>query len=187
MRATLARLTAVRSLWMSCVASLLMLSACRTSPVEARDSGDRLAIERTLDELYRAFCFDPHGEADWEAMAALFIDGAAFVAPFVEGQTPHAVGADVFLADFKRYVASDAVRDSGLHERILHVRLDVFGQVAHAFVAFEGFAPGDGETRSRGLDSIQLLRDRGRWRVASFTTQYAAQDAPLPLRFVSGR
>jgi len=80
----------------------------------------------------------------------------------------------------------DAVRSTGLHERILNARVDVFGGVAHAFVAFEGFVPGTGEFRSRGLDSIQLLRDRGRWRVVSFTTQYASDASPLPARFLVG-
>jgi len=162
------------------------LIGCRAASPTPRDDAERLVIESTLNELYRAFCFDAGGEADWDAMRALFVEGAVFVAPFACDQTPTGVGADEFLADFRRYTASDAVRSTGLHERILNARVDVFGGVAHAFVAFEGFVPGTGEFRSRGLDSIQLLRDRGRWRVVSFTTQYASDASPLPARFLVG-
>jgi hypothetical protein len=166
--------------------ALLGCRASRPSPdvAQARESAELRAIRASLDELYRAFGFDAGGEPDWRTMEELFVEGAAFVAPFGPAQTPRAVRAAEFRADFERYVASDSVRATGLHERILHARIDGFGVVAHAFVAFEGFEPHSGALRTRGLDSLQLLLDRGRWRVVSFTTQYESADEPLPPRFL---
>jgi hypothetical protein len=37
--------------------------------------------------------------------------------------------------------------------------------------------------RTRGVDSLQLVLDRGEWKLASFTTQYSTDDAPLPSRW----
>lgn len=142
------------------------------------------AVEARLEALYRSFCFDPNGEPDWSAMRELFVDGAAFVAPFAPGEIPRAVGIEPFLADFRAFVASDSVRETGLHELIVRSRVEWYGVIAHAFVAFEGVEPRTGKVRTRGLDSVQLLLDRGQWRVVSFTTQYAAPRATLPERFL---
>lgn len=142
-------------------------------------------MRASIDALYRAFGFAPRGEPDWRAMGELFVDGAVFVAPFEPGQTPRPAAQPEFFEDFRRFAASDSVRESGLHERILGARIDLYGVVAHAYVSFEGFEPLTGRPRTRGLDSIQLLLDRGRWRVVSFTTQYASDLQPLPARFVA--
>lgn len=68
---------------------------------------------------------------------------------------------------------------------MLGTRIDLFGVIAHAWVAFEGHAPGESAARTRGLDSIQLVLDRDRWRVASFTTQYETAGRKLPRRFLA--
>lgn len=161
---------------------MLTLGAC-LAPTPA-PANDVAAVRASIDELYRAFGFAPRGEPDWRAMSELFVAGAVFVAPFEPGQTPRAAQEREFFDDFRRFVASDSVRESGLHERILGARVDLYGVVAHAYVSFEGFEPLTGRARTRGLDSIQLLLDRGRWRVVSFTTQYASSSQPLPARFV---
>ncbi|MEM7309183.1 MAG: hypothetical protein AAF682_21035 [Planctomycetota bacterium] len=143
------------------------------------------AAEDALVELYRAFCFDAGREPDWDAMRALFAEGAAFVAPIAPGATPRAVDATRFLADFRAYVRRPPYSETGLHERITHVRLDVYGAIAHAYVTFEGFVPGEAAARTRGVDSIQLVRAGERWLLASFTTQYEDEQHPLPARFGS--
>lgn len=168
------------------VGGSLFALACRTADVASQTArGDTRAIVVTIQELYRAFCFDAGDEADWDAIRALAAEGAVFVAPIAEGKTPRAVGIEDFLRDFQSYVASDAVRATGLHERITHTRIDAFGHVAHAYVVFEGFLPGTNETVSRGLDSIQLVLDGERWKVVSFTTQYESAGRLLPARFMA--
>ena len=158
-------------------------SAPAVGPPAAGDSDVR-AIEEMLETLYAAFCFDAGGEADWEGMRALFVDGAAFVAPLGPGEPARAVGADQFVADFRAFIADSEEGRTGFHERVVGLRIDRFGTVAHAFVAFEGFVPGEGVARTRGLDSIQLVRDAGQWKLVSFTTQYESEDRPRPGRFL---
>lgn len=146
------------------------------------------AIHRTLHALYEAFSFNAGAEPDWAAQRALFLPGAAFVEPTKPGVAPQAIGADAFLAHFRQWVTTDSTLRAGFRERIVATRVDHFGHVAHAYVTFEGFVPRPGAVappaRTRGVDSIQLVRDdHGAWRVASFTTQYEGPDAPLPVRF----
>ena len=160
------------------------LSACRSAGVAVGPpAGQRQQIEQTLDALYRSFCFDGGGEADWESMESLFLEGASFVAPIRAGVAPRAVQGDKFIDDFKAWISSSTEGETGLHERIENMRIDVFGNVAHAYVLFEGFVPGEEMASTRGVDSIQLVRHGERWLVASFTTQYASDGLPVPTRF----
>lgn len=153
----------------------------------------REQVRATLDELYAAFCFDAGGEADWDTLRALAVDGAVWYAPSTAGETPRSFDTARFLADFRDAIRREPGLVAGFHERIVHARIDTFGGVAHAWVAFEGFVPGTTVVRTRGLDSIQLLLDDdgshagGRWRVASFTTQYESPERTLPRRFTSAR
>ncbi len=168
-----------------CALSALLCSCAVLAPaIQGPPQREQRAVAASIEALYRAFCFDPGGEPDWAAMRELSVDGAVFVAPFRAGEQPHAVGIEPFFADFRAFAASDSVRDTGLHELILRSRIELYGVIAHAFIAFEGFEPRTGKLRTRGLDSLQLLFDRGRWRLLSFTTQYAGPDAPLPERFL---
>lgn len=141
------------------------------------------ALRATLEELYDAFGFDAGGEPDWAAQRRIFLEGASFVAPIRPGAAPVAVDAEEFLHDFAEFVRTGPYSATGLHERILGVHADSFGGVAHALVAFEGHRPGEDEALTRGLDSLQLVHDGGRWRLVSFTTQYEDEALPLPPRF----
>jgi len=171
------------------------LGSCRAAPAGPRDAvpdaPDAVAeVRATLDELYAAFCFDAGAEPDWETLRRIFLDGAAFVPPLGAdgaGPEPAAAGAESFLADFRSYALAEPHRSTGFHERIVGARVDAFGGVAHAFVAFEGFVPGDGRAVTRGLDSIQLVHDGARWRLVSFATRYEDDGLVLPERFLRAR
>lgn len=143
------------------------------------------SIEASITELYAAFCFDAGGEAQWDQIEAHFLESAIIVNPYPVGAHPTVVSRAQFLKEFQTYVRSDSVRDTGLHERVLAIQADHYGNLAHAYVSFEGFVPATGVVRTRGLDSLQLVRDGARWRVASFTTQYETEGLVLPARFVN--
>lgn len=175
----------VLAIVVACSVVLGSFAGCQSTPAESAPAqADVSAVQSTLDKLYAAFCFEARGSADWDTIRDLCADGAVFVAPISAKKTPRAVGIDEFLRDYHAYVASEAVRNTGLHERIVHTRIDLYGSIAHAYVAFEGFVPGLGTVMTRGLDSLQLVKVGGEWRVVSFTTQYASTLTPLPARFL---
>lgn len=164
---------------LSALAGVLVLSGCLSTDTSGtRDHADEqgdprsLAIEAMLEELYAAFCFTPGGRLDWERLRSLFADGAVFVAPFAEGASPVASGAEAFIRDFKSFIESSPLKDTGFTERILHSRVEVAGTIGHAWVTFEGYRPGEKQALTRGIDSIQLVLDHGNWKLLSFTTQY---------------
>ncbi len=168
------------------LALTLVLTACRATHQDSIGVGSTesgRAIGSTLEALYVAFDFGPGGEADWDGLRALFAPGSVFYAPIGPSGEAEGVGAERFLADFQTWSrTSPSVRD-GLHERIDATRVEQLGNIAHAWVTFTGFVPGSGEERTQGVDSIQLVRVEGEWRLASFTSHFASEEAPLPARF----
>jgi hypothetical protein len=154
------------------------LSSCRATQTLPDSSLDDVAgIRATIEELYTAFCFDAGAEPDWATQRRIYLEGAVFVPPLGKDRAPRVDDTEQFLTDFRAFAIT---RAAGFHERILWQEIDVFGGMAHAFVAFEGFIPGDGETLTRGLDSIQFVRDGATWRLVSFTTQYENDELSLP-------
>jgi len=139
-------------------------------------------IEGFLERLYEAFSFDPDGEPNWPELRQMFADGAAFVSPPTSGESPVGVDSDEFLASFQDFIRSSPIGATGYHERVVRTRIDAVGQIAHAWVTFDGFVPGRAPDR-RGVDSLQLVLEDGAWKLVSFMTHYEDPDAPLPRRF----
>ena len=168
----------------------LLFCACVSSggaangPPRPTVEQDTLEIRTMIEELYQAFSFDAGAEPDWDRLRALAVDGARFVSPIRTGEAAHATGIEPFLESFGKWVRESDEARAGLHERILQVGLDVFANIGHAFVTFESFVPPDGEANALGLDSIQLVRDVGQWKLASFTSQYASAETPMPPQFL---
>ena len=172
--------------------ALLRELGSRAEAVDGIAEATSIGTELTIDagslfiDIDRLVPEDLAEVEDWEAQRAIYLDGASFVSPARVGLRPEGVDEASFLSDFREFVLEGPYAQTGFHERIVGLRVDTFGGIAHAFVAFEGFRPGEGETVSRGLDSIQFVRDGGAWRLVSFTTQYEGPDLSMPGRFLVG-
>jgi hypothetical protein len=162
---------------------VLLVTGCAGPQPSAPADPERARLEATLADLYAAFDFDPQGQPDWERLRELCHPQALFVPPLRSGGEPRPIGLEAWLAEFRDWVEHSPETGTGFHERIVRLRLEHFGAVAHAFVTFEGFVPGDGRAVTVGVDSLQLVRDGEQWRVVSFSTQYVGEQSPLPPQF----
>jgi hypothetical protein len=176
----------------SLLVSIAALCSCPQAEVKVVSRGSQApaqavaSIDGILDALYGAVSFGPGEEGDWELVRSLFIDGAVFVQPAPAGGKRTVWNTEEFIQDFKDFIATSRAKDEGFNERITHRRTDVFGTIAHAYVVFEGRYGPTVEAKSRGLDSIQLVQDGGRWWVVSITTEFERPQRPLPGRFLVG-
>ena len=182
------RFIQVGRFWAGLIPLSLATAACapRSAPAPV-PSPARSAIDATLATLYQSFSFDKGKEPEWSVMRSLFLDGASFVDPISDAAQPRAIGVEAFITNVREAVKNAPAFREGLRERIVVARVDHFGDVAHAYVTFEGFVPGEPRARTRGVDSIQLVRSGSQWMVASFTTQYEKRDLPLPSRFLESQ
>ncbi len=137
-----------------------------------------------LDRLYAVISFEGGSECDWEAMDELFLPGAILVMPTAPGGKRKAQTLAEFQQGFRNFIANSPAKEKGFHE-FNHKRSIVeFGDVAHAHVVFEARFGKKGERiLSTGIDSIQLVRIKGQWHVASVATENVGPDRPLPKQF----
>jgi hypothetical protein len=151
-------------------------------PVPAPDArpADVASIDATLAALYDVIS-GPEGQArDWDRFRSLFAPGARLIpvaVPAAPGAPAVARALDVegFIA-----LASANVAKQGFYEREIRRRVDTFGHIAQVWSTYESrHRPGD-PPFARGINSIQLFFDGGRWFVVSIFWDMERPGASLP-------
>lgn len=133
---------------------------------------DETAIGAALDAVYGVIS-GPAGQArDWARMRTLFTPEARLTAIGANG----ARGGTV-----EDYITKSGptLTTSGFTERELARRVEIYGDLAHAWSSYEGTGNG-GKLKVRGINSFQLVRQNGRWLVQSILWQAESPARPLP-------
>jgi phosphate transport system substrate-binding protein len=118
-------------------------------------------------------------------MRSLFHAEARLV-PMVKGQggmRPQSLTVD----DYVRRSGPMLERD-GFFEQEIHNRTDVFGDFAHALSTYEGrLRKDDAEPFLRGINSIQMVRQGGRWWVLHVLWEQEHDAGPIPAQYLPER
>ncbi len=109
----------------------------------------------------------PAGDRDWARHQELFLPDARQARTGIDAKGKPWVkimSLDQYRDDTAPFFANNA-----FYEVEISRRLDVFGNIAHAWSAYEArHSPDDAVPERRGVNSIQLFRDaEGRWRIYS--------------------
>ena len=134
------------------------------------------AIEALVDQAY-AVISGPAGAArDWDAMRAMYLPGATMTAIRPTGTE---------ICTVEEYIAGkrDFLTDNGFSESTLANRIEIYGNIAHAWSSYSGdWTEADGTAGgTRGINSFQLRRDEsGTWRIHSLLWQVETPEFPLP-------
>lgn len=148
----------------------------------SRDAGDVGSLDAIVAALYDSISFEPGGEPDWERLRTLFHPDGRLIPPRGEDPGPRFV---LDVGEFARlsteYVDEVGIRERGFHEREIGRETRRFGNVAHILSAYESLhSPADDAPFSRGVNSIQLVRDEGRWWLVSIAWDVEEPEAPIP-------
>lgn len=125
---------------------------------------DEQAIGAVIDEMY-AMISGPKGPRDWSRQANCFLPDARQVRTWVDDEGKPAMrmmGLAEYVADTTPFFAAN-----DFHEIETSRRIDLFGNIAHAWSGYEARTSlDDGEPERRGINSIQLFRhpEHG-WRI----------------------
>lgn len=167
--------------WFSAVSIAFLLCLMlvgRPLTVEAEDTPFGTA-ESVVDELYALVTFDPGTTPDWDRVRALFIDEAVIVLRTSRTETS-VFSVDGFVGDFVSFIDRVNAKETGFVERIIRTKSLVFGDIAHILVLYEAQIPGSERGPQQGVDSFQLVRKNGRWRIASVVNDIPTPDRPIP-------
>ncbi|MDF1837132.1 MAG: hypothetical protein P1V35_04635 [Planctomycetota bacterium] len=170
------------------LAPLFALTQVEETPVVINTTSSQMTgletVNGALDRLYEVISFEGGAECDWKAMDELFLPGAILIMPTGPGGARKAQTLAEFQQGFRSFIANSPAKEKGFHE-FNHKRSIVeFGDVAHAHVVFEARFGKEGKRiLSTGIDSIQLVRIKDQWHVASVATENVRPDLPLPKQF----
>lgn len=163
------------------LAGLLLAPACHGP---ARGGGIPMTLEtaspaEVITALYAEVTFEAGAGPDWDVVRALFDPDAVIVLRTSRDESTRFT-LDGFVADFVAFIERADAERTGFSERILSMELTEFGDLAHALVLYEAHLPRPGRSPSQGVDSIQLSRHDGRWRIVSIVNELPAEGRPLP-------
>ena len=125
---------------------------------------DEAAIGAAVDEMY-AMISGPAGPRDWSRQADCFHPRARQIRTWIgEDGRPamKMMGLDEYARDAGPFFAANP-----FYEVEIGRRIDVFGNIAHVWSAYEArTALDDAEPERRGINSIQLFNDPDLgWRI----------------------
>jgi hypothetical protein len=130
----------------------------------ATEAQDRAEIGAAIDEMY-AIISAPKGPRDWSRQAVCFHPEARQIRTWLDESGRPAckiMSPADYASDTAPFFAAN-----DFYEIETARRIDLFGNIAHAWSAYEARnALDDAEPERRGINSIQLFRDAERgWRI----------------------
>ncbi|MFI5308117.1 MAG: hypothetical protein ACHQ53_12230 [Polyangiales bacterium] len=132
--------------------------------LQETDNRDQRQLDELIRRFYEVISFEDGGTPDWESMACLFSKHAR-----ITRVTPEAIDY-MDLSSF-RSMAEELLEVgafTSFFERELTRRTDRFGDVIHIASAYETrVSPTARDYLERGVNSLQLIREDGRWKIVS--------------------
>jgi hypothetical protein len=155
-----------------------------TAPAAAR-AEDTATLEAILAALYDVISGPAGQRRDWDRMRSLFHAEAKLV-PLVKGQD----GTRAVHLKVDDYVTRSGpmLERDGFFEQEIARRVDRFGDLAHVFSTYEGRRKlDDAQPFLRGINSIQLVRQAGRWHVLQILWEQEADAGPIPPQYLPAK
>ena len=157
--------------------ALIPLALTVASFAHAAD-GD--SVESLVRGVYESIS-GPAGARDWARFRSLFANGARLI-PMranANGATPSVMTVEDYItragANFEKnpFYESEAAR-----------RVEEFGTIAHVFSTYESRrAPAD-KPFARGINSFQLVKENGAWKVMTILWDAERVGNPIPEKYL---
>ena len=143
------------------------------------EAGDRAAIGAAIDEMY-AMISGPAGPRDWSRQANCFHPEARQIRTSLDADGRPALtimGLDDYARDTTPWFMTHDFFEVEIARRI-----DLFGNIAHAWSAYEARSALDDQLpERRGINSIQLFRDPALgWRIMAMIWDNEREGVTLP-------
>ena len=135
-------------------------------------------LDSVIAAMYDRISFEAGERPDWSSQAELFAPGARLVRVTDEG---------VFEFDLESYEANfEAMIDSGampsFWEAEVWRQTHVFEDIAHVLSGYESRRTRGGELLNHGVNSIQLFRQDGHWRISAMLWRRDGARVRIPER-----
>ena len=140
---------------------------------------DKDSPQGPLLRLYDLISGSKDDERPWEEISSLFLGGAR-IRMEIEQPDGSVRSGDWSIDEFSRE-AAESYRRNGFWEREIARRIERYGNICHIFSTYESrIGDPDSDPVSRGINSVQVLRRGGRWRIASIIFHMEQPDEEIP-------
>jgi hypothetical protein len=147
------------------------------------DPKDVASADAIVAALYDVISGPVGKKRNWDRFRSLFAPGARLIPT---GMGPDKKGRIRTMTP-DEYAASTGPRleQSGFFEREIGRTGETFGNVTHAFSAYESKrTPADEKPFARGINSIQLFNDGERWWVVTVYWDSERAENPIPAKYL---
>jgi hypothetical protein len=146
---------------------------------------DVASKDAILAALYDVISGPAGHKRDWNRYNSLFVPGARLI-PAVRREGGGA-SARVMTPEEYATTSGPVLERNGFFEKQIASKVEEFGNIAHVFSTYESRrTAADEKPFSRGINSIQLLRDGNRWWVVSIFWDSERPDNPIPAKYLTG-
>ncbi len=144
-------------------------------------SKDTRSIESTVLALYEVISGEPGSPRDWDRFKNLFKPEARLIPTRKDDQgnlTIKAMTPDEYVQLFSSRIPT------GFFERELSRKVEEYGTVVHVFSTYETKEKKDGPVTNRGINSIQLFKDKDRYYVVNIFWCAESMGFALPDKYL---
>lgn len=129
--------------------------------------------------LYTLVSGPAHEARSWDDVRALFFPDAVLRSELTLPDGSYQSGA--WTVDQFCEVAADEYAATGFWEQEVTARVECFENIAHMWTTYESRVRSpDSEPVVRGINSVQLLRREGTWRITSLVFQIDRGTSGIP-------
>ncbi len=141
------------------------------------------SVDAILAALYDVISGPAGQERDWNRMRSLFIPEAHLVAT-QQKKDGTVIPLVMTPDDYAKRAGPSLVKD-GFFEREIARKTESFGVITHVFSTYESRIKAKTEPPiARGINSIQLMKDKDRWWVVSIFWCGETPKHPLPPEYL---
>ncbi|AHM62653.1 peptidase M61 domain protein [Flammeovirgaceae bacterium 311] len=137
------------------------------------------AVVKTLYEVISG----PAGPRDWDRFNGLFKPDALMAAmvPLQDGK----LAFKAFKPNEYKEMNGPYFSNNGFFEEEIGREIKYFGEMAHVWSAYHFKPAPDANPEQRGINSIQLVYDQGRWWISNILWNAERKDNPIPETLIS--
>ncbi len=143
-------------------------------------SPDEVAIKKAVDDAYAWISFKKGTKPDYEKIHDYFIPQAHLI--YFPNDSLEVYSLDQFVTSFKAMIESGQIQS--FYEEELFGKTDQFGRVAQRLSTYKTYINTRDSISERGVNSFQLIKTPGGWRVSSIIWDIEKPGLPIPANYL---
>ncbi len=146
-------------------------------PVQAQQAD----VDAIISDLYESISFNENTDPDYDTFHSLFIDNARLIS------VRDTSSSRLSPQEYEEIMSQQ--RENGkiiaFKEYELHRETEIYGGVMHIFSTYQTqLETPEGSNSARGINSIQLMKENGSWKVVSLIWYEENEAHPLPEKYL---